>query len=226
MLSGVANAVRTAPMGQRSEPQQWSTRKTQHSAPATTEECLLSCFLLPCMSAVAKSRADKSHPLFNFLCFSPCMSYTYIRHLYNIAGPCGDDLAYGLMCPCCLVRQAVTETRLRGAVPGSEGFGSNVKEWDYSLFDCSCCELFAAMCLIPCVARDVHVNLQPNSDSCCYDLMCLNPMSMYGQVRNEHGIVTDFPVCEDVCLPLVCAPCALNRARKQSAKRKGNYSLI
>eukprot|EP00658_Telonema_sp_P-2_P049367 TRINITY_DN37536_c0_g1_i3.p1 TRINITY_DN37536_c0_g1~~TRINITY_DN37536_c0_g1_i3.p1 ORF type:complete len:103 (+),score=32.16 TRINITY_DN37536_c0_g1_i3:123-431(+) len=79
----------------------------------------------------------------------------------------------------------------------------------------------------PCLAHNVHQNLQPKADSCCYDLLCLNPASMYGQVRNEYGIVTDFPVCEDVCLPLICAPCALNRAFKQSAKpRGGGYSNI
>ena len=229
MLSGVANAVKvkTAHMGQPQAPQTWSTRKTQSTDPATMGECALSLFCLPCVSSMSKSRADKTHPLFNFLCFQPCMAYTYVRHLYNIGGPCGDDLAYGVLCTCCLVRQAATETRLRGAAPGSEGFGANVKEWDYSLFDCSCCELFRAICLMPCVAHSVHQNLQPKADSCCYDLLCLNPASMYGQVRNEYGIITDFPVCEDVCLPLVCAPCALNRAQKQSAKpRGGGYSNI
>jgi hypothetical protein len=67
------------------------------------------------------------------------------------------------------------------------------------------------------------MHIQPEAQqSACFDAMCVLPQSMYGQVRHSYGIITDFPVCEDVCVPQVCFPCALNQAHKMTLWVKSN----
>lgn len=203
----------------------WSTRVCQTDHPTTCEDICLGTILCPCGAARAKSWADKSNGLFNLLCLSSCYSYNSVRNQYNIPGVCGDDMCYGLFCFCCTSRRILTEGRLRGNAMYTDNYGAESREWHYSLFDCNCCEM-CSVCICPCmVASDIHTMLQPQHDSCCFDCFCTNPASMYGQVRHSYGIVSDCPLCEDICLPLVCCPCALNRARKEALRAPNPSNL-
>ena len=199
------------------DPRKWSTRLAQTSEPSRMSECCWSIFCYPVAAAIAKSDVDGTNALFNCCCFSPCSATQFIRYEYGIAGVCGDDMCYGILCPCCTVRRGVTEARLRNGTPPHGGmYGYNRNEWAHSLFDCSCCEMCSA-CLCPCsVAHAIHVGLQPAHDSCCFDMLCTPATAWYGQTRHMYGIATDVPCVEDTCLPIVCFPCALNRARKQT----------
>lgn len=214
MFAGVAQAVKSQ-VGRQQEPSKWSTRMTQHSDPVECNDLLCGWCCTPCALAAAKSNADKTNPCFNFCCFTPCASYSWVRYQYGIAGVCGDDLCYGIMCSCCTARQAYTEARMRGPAPNTTSFGANSGEWAHSLFDCQFCDFVHICFCFCCITHDIRKGLQPQVDSCCYDTLCLVPCSMYGQVRHSYGIVTDFPLIEDFCLPLVCFLCAFNRARLQ-----------
>lgn len=200
------------------DPRQWSTRIAQTSPPSTMGECCFSLWCLPISAAMAKSKVDNTYCCFNFLCFSPCSAAQFIRYEYGVAGVCGDDFCYGLMCSWCVVRRAATEARLRGGLPPHGGqYGADNMLWSTSLFDCSFCELCSA-CFCPfSTAHAVHTALQPAADSCCYDFFCTPPTAWYGQTRAMYGIVSDFPCLEDVVLPIFCFPCALNRAHKQAS---------
>jgi len=200
----------------------WSTRFLQHTEPVEFSEVLFSCLCLPCASAKAKSTVDRSDCLVNLCCWTPAGVYQYIRLAYGIDGVCGDDLAWGCICPCCEVRQALSEARLRGqpqSIPPQAG--SNAIPWGVSLFDCSVCELCEAAICAPCVSHSIHHHLQPRADSCCFDFLCVAPTSMYSQVRHHYGIVSDLPYLEDIILPVFCFPCALNRARKELQRHGG-----
>ena len=202
-------------IGQQQVKPNWSTRRTQHDAPVTTEDLLLGCCCIPCAAAYSKGIADKTNPFFNFCCFTPCGSYSWVRHQYGIEGVCGDDLGYGIFCACCNARQATTEARLRGPAPNAGTYGANSAEWAHSLFDCSLGDFCNIIFCAPCAVHSVRVGLQPGAESCCFDFMCIPPCAMYGQVRHSYGIVSDFGIVEDMCLPIVCYLCAFNRARKQ-----------
>ena len=222
MRAGVAAASQPhssspAPAG---EVPKWATRATQHGEPVLCmDDCMLAWLCLPCGSAISKGRADRTNCCYNLLCWGPCGSYNYVRNEYNIAGVCGDDMCYTTLCTPCMVKQALTESRLRGAARNTGTYDANVNDWDYSLFDCSCCELCHLCFCTPCAAHTIHQNLHEKQISCCFTFLCTNPLAWYGQVRNNYGIITDFPVCEDVCLPMVCFLCAMNRAKKQSEKK-------
>ena len=212
MFQGIATAVKSQSLVPSPR---WATRLTQHSEPVTCGDLAFGCCCVPCAAAYSKGIADKTNPLFNLCCFTPCGSYSWVRHQYGIEGVCGDDLGHSVLCSCCTTRQAVTETRIRGTAPNAAGYGANSAEWAHSLFDCGLCD-FCNICFCgPCVAHEIRRGLQPNANSCCFDFLCIPPCAMYGQVRHSYGIVTDFPICEDLCLPAVCFLCALNRARKQ-----------
>ena len=214
MLAGVASAV-----GRGSPNNEWSTRLAQHDAQVPTNDWLMACFCLPCASASAKSKVDKSDCFTNFCCWTPVATTSYVRLSYGINGVCGDDLGYGLFCPCCTVRRTLTETNQRGfasnAVPPEAG--GNLKNWQVSLFDCGLLDFCEALVCAPCVAHNVRQMMQPTADSCCFDCLCVAPPAMYGLVRHRNGIISDCALAEDVCVPLICMPCALNRARKEQA---------
>lgn len=201
----------------------WQSRIAQSSAPVNMEEWLWACCCLPFANAKAKSDADKSNPVYNFCCWSPVGVYSYVRLGYRIPGTCGDDMGYSLLCTPCTVRRTMTETRIRGPIP-NPAYGANMNQWHVSLFDCSPVELCETVFCTPCMTHEVRVALQPEAQqSCCFDALCIVPTSMYGQVRNNYGIITDIPIIEDTLLPLLCFPCALNRARKEARWQKSNH---
>ncbi|CUF73241.1 Hypothetical protein, putative [Bodo saltans] len=200
----------------------WSTRLLQTGPPGECADWALSCFFCPCAAAYAKHRADRSNPCYNLLCWNPIASYAYIRHEYGIDGPCGDDCGYGLLCGPCMIRQSYTETRIRGvsSKPWATSYRQNLEQWNRSMFDCSFCGLMRAIVCPCCVAAEVRSILQPTaSGDDCFNCFCINPASVYGQVRNHYGIFSDCGDGEDICLPLFCFPCSLNRALTESKSR-------
>lgn len=198
-------------------PPMWHTRLTQHDSPAEMSHCLYAWCCPQCTAAAAKSKADKSHPCFNFMCFTPIGMMSWVRLGYHIPGVCGDDICYGMWCMPCMIRRIYTESIVRGPNNQPPTQGSNTNEWKATLFDCTPCELCNAAFCPCCVVHEIRQNLQPEAaESCCFDSMCILPTAMYGQVRHSYGIITDFPVCEDVCVPLACFPCALNQAHKMT----------
>lgn len=201
----------------------WSSRMTQCGPPSEDGEWCFSFLFCPCVAATSKGRADRSNPIYNCLCWNPIASYSYVRHEYGISGPCGDDCGYGFFCGPCLVRQAYTESRLRGvsSKPWANMYGQNLDQWQRSLFDCTFCGFLKA-CVCPCcAAADVREILQPSTvGDDCFNLFCLNPAAMYGQVRNHFGILADCPLSEDLFVPIFCFPCSLNRARVEALHRR------
>jgi len=209
-------------------PPDWQSRLGQHSEPVEGGEWLFACCCPMCAAAAAKSKVDNSPACYNFFCWNPVAARSWIRMSYHITGVCGDDICYGTFCMPCVIRQLLTESRLRGPAVhppyGPPMQGANQGKWTHSLFDCSPPELCYAMVCPCCLAHEVRTGMQPEaSQSCCFDAMFLLPTAMYGQVRNHYGILSDFPGIEDVTLPLVCAPCALIRASHQveHVKRHG-----
>lgn len=205
------------------KPKDWQTRIGQCDPPAETQDWLLSIFCTQCASAVAKSNQDKTHPCFNFMCWTPIISYSWVRKGYGIPGVCGDDLMCAIFCSCCTTRRIYTEARDRKEIQRPLG---NDK-WKETLFGCDCPGFFYSMLCAPCAAHKIRNILQPDREaSCCYDCMCNNPFAMYGQVRHTYGIVGDCGtqesaagVAEDIFLPVVCQPCALDQALREARFR-------
>lgn len=201
---------------------QWSTRFTQCAPPADTCDWCVSCFFFPCVTAVAKGRADGTDPIYNFCCWNSVASFSYLRYEYGIVGSCGDDCATMLMCTPCGARQMLTESRLRqrSGRPGALAYGQNLDPWTFQFFDCSCMQM-CRTCVCPCyVAAEIRETLQPNaSQDNCFNCCCLAPCAMYGQVRNHYGLLADCPLLEDLVLASLCWPCALNRASREASDR-------
>merc|ERR1719456_1237800 len=197
-------------MGQQQP--RWTTRAGQCDPPATCEQWLCACFCTQCAQAQAKSNVDGTHVCYNCLCWHHGGSVSFVRREYGLFGTCGDDLMCSLFCGPCQVRQALTESELRGVVP-SPFFarkGPSQREWANTLFGCDGCECLEAMLCPWCVAHYTRNMLQPvERGDCCFDMLCILPTAIYGQVRHHHGIHAEFGVLEDVCLPVVCYPCAL-----------------
>lgn len=205
-------------------PPQWSTRLTQCDQPARTEDWCFACFCPQCAQSSAKSSTDRSDCIFNFCCFHPIGSYSHVRHAYGIPGSCGDDLGYGLFCMPCATRRILTEARVKGLSYGT--YGANNQQWQNTLFGCTCCELLeAAIC--PClVVHQTRGLLQPGSrEDCCFNSFCILPTSTYGQVRHHYNLISDCPLLEDLCLPLVCFPCTLNQARREALYHQASRPL-
>ena len=196
----------------------------QCDPPATQNDWLFAICCLPCASAVAKSNVDQSHPFYNFLCWTPVGVYSFVRMAYGIQGVCGDDLCYGIWCSPCATRRVYTESKTRGQLQGG-AWGRNNGQWQKSLFNCTTCEFCESVVCVFCVSHEVRVNLQPEAaQSCWFDTFCVPPPAMYGQVRHTYGIQSDCDLCEDIFLPIVCMPCALNRARGESSFHKNQGS--
>lgn len=215
MYAGVGSAMQQQQFLQ-TQSNVWTTRFLQHDNGVECSDIMFSCFCLPCAAAKAKSNTDRSDCVYNFCCWTPAGVYHYVRNAYGIEGVCGDDLAWSVICPCFQVRQALTESKIRNvasSVPPQAG--SNSIPWGVSLFDCSVCELCETALCAPCVTHSIHQHIQPKADSCCFDFLCIPPTAMYGQIRHHYGILSDMAYCEDLALPLICFPCALNRARKE-----------
>lgn len=224
MLAGVKAAARGAAQGVMGQPPpppaEWSTRMTQSDGAVKMEDWLFACFCTQCAAAMAKSKVDRSHPCWNFMCWTPIGGYSYVRHAYGIRGTCGDDMGWGIFCPCCVTRQMYTESNVRGGLNGA--YGANQGSWNFSLFDCTPCELCEAVFCVVCKTHEVRRMLpsQGEQDSCCFDALCTAPTAMYGQVRNDFGILSDFGPLEDIFLPILCFPCSLIRARKEAAQQR------
>ena len=220
MLAGIRSVV-SQPQQVPQAPPTWQTRFAQHDDKVPCVDWLLACCCTPCASSAAKSHVDRSSLLYNFLCWNPIATHSYVRHAYHIDGVCGDDLMYGLFCMPCTVRQMYTESNLRGPIPGN--FGANQGDWAHSLFDCSVPEMLDTICCVWCITHTIRKQLQPSTEEnyCFFDMCCLLPFAMYGQVRHTYGIISDVSLCEDICVPVVCWPCALNRAKKETIARCG-----
>uniref|UniRef100_A0A7S1PR85 Uncharacterized protein n=1 Tax=Neobodo designis TaxID=312471 RepID=A0A7S1PR85_NEODS len=201
----------------------WSTRMGQCDPPATCEQWAFSCFCHQCAAAKSKTLTDGSDICYNFFCWHWIGGMSYVRREYGIKGSCGDDLMCGLFCIPCLVRRGLTESELRGVVqspyrtPGQQPD----REWATTLFACGCCEFFEALLCPFCVAHYTRNLLQPYEErgDCCFDMMCLIPFAMYGQARHRYGIVAEFGCIEDICVPVVCYPCAIAQARREAEWR-------
>lgn len=203
-------------------PTEWATKLGQCGDGVEMKDWLLSCFCLPCTAAMAKSNMDKTHPLFNFLCFSPIGAYSYTRLGYNIMGECGRDCCVGLFCAPCATRQMYTESNRRGVQSdASANQGNFDQKWKTGLFACTCTELCCAVLCPCCVAHNTRVLLQPTTNN-WFDYFCLVPLSMYGQVRNQYGLDTECPhvLLEDICVAAFCGPCALARAQREAMLQK------
>ncbi len=201
----------------------WGTTLGQCDQPATCEEWAFALFCIQCAQASAKSKVDGTNVCYNFCCWHHGGSMSYVRRDYQITGTCGDDMMCALMCPCCLVRRGLTEATLRGPVenpfvrPGERP----QHEWTTTLFACSCCEFFEAILCPWCVAHYTRNLIQTHErGDCCFDMLCLVPFAMYGQVRQVYGIKAEFDCAEDVFLPLVCFPCALAQARREATAQQ------
>lgn len=216
MFHGIKAAVGgvAAQMAPPPPPPVWHTRLGQCDEQAPVNpDWLYSCFCTQCAAADAKSRVDKSHPLYNFCCWTPVGGYSFIRYAYSIEGVCGDDLCYGTFCMPCATRRMYTESKQRGSLNGP--YGANSGNWSRSLFDCGPIQLCEVFCCSVCIAHEIRQKMQPRADSCWFDLFCVPPTAWYGQVRNTFGIAAEFGVAEDLCVPLFCFPCALIRAREE-----------
>lgn len=193
------------------------------------------CFCPFCAAAHAKSKADKTNPVFNVFCFLPVGAYSYVRHTYGILGKCGDDLLYGCLCAPCGTRQLYTEASTLGAAPAfATADEKRDARWTTKLFECTggcadCC--FAAAC--PCVvAHKTRVLLQPQTEKDeWFDYFCMLPCAMYGQVRHTVGVQSTWPheTCEDLAIGTFFYPCALMQASREAtlwqAKNAGGTVL-
>ena len=216
-----ANVVSGAMGQQQAPPAEWSTRMTQNDGAVKCEDWLFACFCTQCAASMAKSKTDRSHPCYNFLCWTPIGGYSYVRLAYGIRGTCGDDMGWGIFCPCCVTRHMYSESSIRGGLNGA--YGANSGTWNYSLFDCTPCECCEVAFCLPCTTNQVRMHLPSqgkSEESCCFDALCVMPTAMYGQVRNDYGILSDFGPLEDVLLPLVCFPCAMIRAKKEAQHQR------
>jgi hypothetical protein len=200
---------------------EWGTKLFQCDG-VENEQWAFALCCTPCAAAKAKSVADESHPCFNFFCWSPIGVYSYVRHAYNIKGECGNDCMAGIFCMPCVARQAYTESGARGALRGR--YGQSGKDWQTSLFACSCTELFYAMFCFMCATHTTRELMQPGSDK-CFDWFCVAPTSMYGTVRNTYGLTSECegnPWVEDIAAGFFCMPCALARAQREAIYQKAN----
>lgn len=203
---------------------QWSTRAGQCDPPASCEHWAFSFFCVPCAAATAKSRQDGANVCFNILCWQPIGTSAWIRKGYRVNGTCGDDLMCGIFCMPCLVRRAYTEVEVRKNVPLLRG---GPDEWQTTLFGCGCCEFFQAVLCPFCPAATAKQLMQPDREvDVCFDWMCTVPFGMYGQVRHMYGIQAEFGLCEDLCLPLVCYPCAVAQAAREAQIRLTKFPQV
>jgi len=218
MMVGAQVAIQQK-VGGQAPTNKWSTRLCQHSNPVISDDLCWGWLIAPCASARSKANVDGSNCCYNLLCWTPIGSYSYVRHEYGILGTCGDDIGNAFFAFPCASRQIYTEARLRGksGAPDSRFYGANAEEWRSSLFGCSCCAFLQAVFCSFCVTNDVRKILQPSaSDDTFFNCCCILPTSVYGQVRNHYGIVSDWGILEDLFLPVICFPCALIRARNEA----------
>ena len=219
----IARAVSAASQvvsASRTPTEQWGTKLGQCcDETAKRDHWLYAAFCTPCAAAHAKSKVDKSNPVFNFFCFLPVGSYSMVRHHYNIMGECGQDMMYGWFCMPCAARQIWTEANIRGELAGR--FGDNTGTWSVELFACDCGDFWMAACCPFLVAHEIRLNMHSHADK-CFDCLCMIPFSMYGQVRHTYGLNSEWPhpVCEDFGLGLFFYPCALNRALHEARFQK------
>ena len=204
----------------------WQTKLFQYNDPVTPAECAFGFFCFQCAQAKAKSQMDGSGMLFNCCCWHHGATLSWMRERYGIAGACGEDMMSSLFCGCCAGRRVYTEARLRGAHVPPTPRPAQQQAWKEALFGCSAGGCLQAAFCPCCVAHDVRIHLQerggmPEPDF-CYDVVCLPPCAMYGQVRHVYNLEEQgLPAAiEDVCVPLVLMPCALSLAARESRVRK------
>ena len=191
----------------------WTSQMFQCGTPPTTcEDWAFSVLCTPCATAVAKTEADKSNVCYNFMCWHPVASYSYIRHIYHLPGTPGEDCGLGICCMPCAVRHMYTESRMR-KVPLMYGkAGTNSDNWHVGLFDCHCTQFAYSCFCAPCMTGKIRAALQPTaSEDCCFNSVCIIPTAVYGQTRHEFGLKTDCAPMGDLCVPLWCFPCAYDR---------------
>lgn len=210
---------------------QWSTEPFACDANVPRNHLLYAFLCCPCAAAHAKAKADKTNPVFNFLCFSPLGSYNSVRRSYGIIGECKNDMLYGCLCGPCGARQAWTESNLLGPLSGTHG--ADQAQWFDGLFSCdpNAC-IRATFC--PCwVAHDIRqlllgktTDASRASEEKWFHYCCLLPMSMYGQTRHDLGIRSEWPhpTCEDVCVGCFFYPCALVRANVEALRWRTKQS--
>ena len=220
VTGAVAGATTAASAVAATPNNQWSTTLMScESGKAGFEQWAFAIFCLPCASAMAKSKADQSNPVFNFFCWHPVSMYSFVRIAYNIMGDCGTDLMHGLLCMPCGTRQAYSEAVQLGPLPGGN-YGQSTATWTSPLLECTSGQcLYAAVC--PCVvSHQTRVLLQPAAATDpWFDYLCVFPTAMYGQTRHTVGIGAEWaphPVVEDFLPGMFCYPCGLNRALKEA----------
>lgn len=223
-MAGILNAVKNSVLGTGGPapppPPEWLTRMAQCDPPAKVEEWFFALFCFQCAQASAKGKADGSHCFYNFLCWHHIGTYSWIRRGYHIPGTCGDDMMCGLFCYPCTIRRVLTETAQRGQVVQIGNM--NDGKWIETLFGCGCCGLFQAAICPFCVAHEARLLLQPQGETdTCFDWLCLIPTALYGQTRHSFNLKSDCPLIEDILLPVVCYPCAVDQARRECTRRAG-----
>lgn len=215
MISGATVAVGAATTAAPSN--QWTTKLHQCDQ-VPPPHWLLAIFCLPCAAAKAKSKVDQSNPFFNFMCWTPVGTYSFVRASYNIVGDGGEDCCNGGICMPCGTRQVFTEASQLGPLAGGS-YGQTTNAWTAPLFECQGSECaMATFC--PCmVSSAIRVLMQPStSGDKWFNLLCVVPTGWYGQVRHTAGIGSEWPhpVMEDLIVGSFCYPCALNRAQKEA----------
>lgn len=205
--------------------QQWQT-KILYDEAVDTKECLFGVFCFPCAQASAKADLDGSHVLYNCLCWHHGMTYSWLRNVYNIKSNCGSDMMAAICCSCCAARRILSEVRIRREegkmIVNNE---AEKPEWIESFFGCSGCGFAQALFCSCCQAHEARMFLQnPDELDCCFDVCCFNPCAAYGQVRHHYKIASTIghPLFEDICVPLFCFPCALNRAVREARAYKNS----
>jgi hypothetical protein len=199
----------------------WSTSIDQfdHRTPSTHWVVAICC--APCVIWRVKSSVDESSVAYNTLCWNPVASYSYIRLAYGIDGECSNDCVRGSFCIWCGARQAYTEWSIRGALRGP--FSRVDGLWSEALCDAPLEHWFTSCCCWWSRAHLARQSIQPGSDM-IFDACCVNPMALYGWVRRQYGIapdVTGISHIDDICVPLVCCPCAVSRSvREVEARRR------
>jgi hypothetical protein len=117
----------------------------------------------------------------------------------------------------CAVRQAYTESKARGMVQRSGVFqyGANNQRWGKDLCSCTptlfCYALFCFQCL------QAETRNTMDGSSCCYNFCFGTPCATYNMVRHGFGIQGEEFI--DLCAPLLCLPCASERAYFETKTR-------
>jgi hypothetical protein len=202
--------VQPAPSGQR-----WNTKLCECGGPYYSDFAY-SFFCTQCASAQARENVDGTPCVFSFFFSNPCFNNNVVRRRYGVMGDDGEDAIKGIFLTSCAVRQALSESKIRGRAPNFLLFnwGADRDQWNVGLCDCNC-QMALALFFPTCVFASAREKF--DGSSCCFNVLFGTPCSIYNMVRWGYGIEGDS--CMDVIVPWFIAPCAAQRAYNESSMR-------